>query len=95
LCSTRRIDFFQAAQLALGLLADVLGKVRLGQLLTQIFGLGLVRVLLAQFLFDGALLLPQQVFALILRHLRARVFGDLVAQLGDVHLVRQPPHYQP
>ena len=49
------------------------------------FYFSLLGILLPKLLLDRALLLPQNIFALLAPHLAARFFGDLVAQL-----VRQP-----
>ena len=58
------------------------------QLLPQLADV-LVLVALAEGLFDGLLLLPQHVFALLLFDVVAGLFGNLPAQLGDAEFVRQ------
>ena len=85
----------QPPQLAVGLLAHLLGQVELGQPLAQLLDLGLLRVLFAQFLLDGVQLLPQQVLALLLGQLALGLAGDLAAQLQHLDLVGQVVVHRP
>ena len=90
-----RRQSFQARQLALGLLAHLVGQVGLGQPAAQLFDFRLFRGGFAQLVLDGLHLLAQQVLALLLAHLALRLGGDLLAQLQHLHLVRQVAVDQP
>ena len=70
----------QAAELALGLLADVLGHVGVGDLLAVLLDDVLLAVL-AELLADRVHLLAQEELALALLHALADVGADLVLQL--------------
>jgi hypothetical protein len=79
----------QPVQLALRLLAHLVGQVGLGQALAQLVDLRLLGALLAQLALDGLHLLAQHVLALLLGHLRLDLPLDLLAQLEHLHLVGQ------
>ena len=57
--------------------------------LAQQSDLGLLGVLLAQFLLDGPHLLAQDVLALLFAHFGLRLAGDLAAQFQHLHFVRE------
>ena len=88
-----RIDFFEPLQLAVSFLADVLGEIGLGQALAQGFRLGLLGIGFAELLLDGLFLLAQHIVALLFGHLGFGFFGNLGAQLGHVHFMRQPAQH--
>ncbi len=73
-------------QLALGLLAGVLGEVRRLDPLPQLVDLGLLLVALAQLLLDRLQLLAQVVLALALLDLRLDLRLDLGAELDHLEL---------
>ena len=82
-------ELLQPRELAVGLLAHVLGQPELGQLGAQVVHLGLERVLLAELLLDRLQLLAQHVVALRGLHLRHHLRLDLRADGDDVELARQ------
>ena len=83
----RRLRHFrEAVQLAVGGLLDVLGHLRLVDLLAQLVGLGLLRIDFAELFLNRAQLLAQVELALILLHLALDVGLDLVAELDDLEL---------
>ncbi len=82
----RRLRHFrQPVELAVRGLADLLGHLRLVDLLAQFVGLGLLRIGLAQLFLNRAQLLAQIELALILLHLALDVGLDLVTR------ARRPP----
>ncbi len=77
-------------------LRDFLREVRQGdELLPQLLDLGLLRVALAELLLDRLQLLPEEVLALALLHLRLHLRLDLRAELEHLELAiedrRDPP----
>ncbi len=62
-------QLLQPRELAVGLLAHLLGQLELRELLAQLVHLGLRRVVLAQLLLDRLELLAQHVLALRALHL--------------------------
>ena len=85
----RRRQALEASQLALGLLAGVLGKVRRLDPLPQLVDLGLLLVGLAELLLDRLQLLAQVVLALALLDLRLDLRLDLGAELDHLQLAGQ------
>ncbi len=85
----------EALQLALGLLARVLGQLGRLDLLAQLVGLGLLLVHLAELLLDRLELLAQEVLALALLHLGLDLRLDPRADRDQLELAReqlgQPP----
>ena len=81
--------FRKPVELAVGGLFDVFGHTRGIDLRPQLVGLGLLRVYLAKLFLDGAQLLTQIEFALVLLHLALNIALDLVAELDDFELFGQ------
>src|SRR5437764_4939067 len=80
----------QTLQLALGLLANLFGKVCRAESLAQHVGLGaLAALVFSEFLLYGLHLLAQEVVALRLRHLALRLLGYLRAKLHDFDFARE------
>ena len=67
---------------------DCLGQIGLAELLLDLPDV-VVTVALAERLLDGALLLPQQLFALLLVQVLTGLAGDFLAQFHHGSLVRQ------
>ena len=82
----------EALEFAFDLLLRGFGQVRLTQLVLDL-GEILVAVFLAECLLDGAFLLAQQLFALLLVDVPARLRRDLLAQLHHRSLVGQLPEH--
>ena len=85
----------QPCQLALGLLAHLVGQVGLVEAAAQLLGLLALGVLLAQLVLDGPELLAEHVVALLLAHLGLGLAGDLLPQLEHLQLVGQVAVEQP
>ena len=79
----------EATQLALGLLAGMLGKVRLLDLLAQVRRLGLLLVHLAELFLDGLELLAKEELALPSLHLGLDLRLDLAADRDQLQLARE------
>ncbi len=73
-------------QLALSLLSDLLGELDLVEPLAKLHDLRLLGTVFAEFFVDGAELLAEQVFALLLAHFARRLLVDLLSHLGDLLL---------
>ena len=82
----RRLEPLEPRQLAVDLLADLLGELDRGQLLAQLVGLGLDLVGLAELLLDRLQLLAQEVLALALLELGLDLRLDLRADRHHLEL---------
>ncbi len=82
-------SFSSRAELAVGLLAHVLGHVDRVELLAQLLGLGLRRVALPELLLDRLELLAQDVLALGAVELGLDLGLDARADRGDLELARE------
>ena len=71
---------FQLTQFAIGLFLHLFWKVGFCQPVFQQLDLAFLRIAAAQFLLDGAQLLPQHIFALFLADFALCVFRNLAAQ---------------
>ena len=87
----RRVAFFPGAPSSRSAsLRTSSGQIGFASFSRSVFDFALIRIFLAQLLLDRALLLAQNIFALLARHFAARFFGDLVAQLQHFHFMRKP-----
>ena len=84
-----RREVLQAAELAVDLLAHVLGQVERRELLAQLVGLGGGLVELAELLLDRLELLAQDELALRAVHLGLHLVLDLRADRDDLELARE------
>ncbi len=82
-------ELLQPRELAVGLLAHVVGQLEHLELGAQVVHLGLGRVLLPQLLLDRLELLAQDIVALRALHLRHDLRLDLRADGDDVQLARE------
>ena len=85
----RRLEPLEPGQLAVGLLADLLGELDRRQLLAQLVDLGLDLVGLAELLLDRLELLAQEVLALALVELGLDLGLDLRAERHHLELAGQ------
>ena len=96
LCSGEAAGIFSSrAEFALDFLADLFRQLGFLELFAQHVDFGLLGILFAKFLLNGAQLLAQQVLALLLVHLRPGVVVDVALQLQHLDFVAEVLVHQP